>query len=77
MRYTELTILALVADDRTAVAHYRLDWLHEGPFLGNPAADGRRFSLRGSDLIGVEGGRISAIYHVENLLALVRQLSPP
>ena len=73
-RDTELTILALVADDRTAVAHYRLDWLQEGAFLGNPAGDGKRFSLRGSDLIEVEGGRIAAIYHVENLLALVRQL---
>ena|SRR5690348_3508521 len=77
MRDAEVTILALVADDRTAVAHYRLEWNHEGPFLGNAAADGQRFSLRGSDLIEVEGGRISAIYHVENLLALVRQLTPP
>jgi hypothetical protein len=54
-----------------------LEWLQEGPFPGDPAADGRRLSLCGSDLIEVEGGRISAIYHVENLLALVRRLRRP
>jgi ketosteroid isomerase-like protein len=75
LRDPELEILALVADARTASAHWRLDWTQNGPLFGDPAADGKRLSLRGADLVEVRGGRIAAIYHVESLLALTRRLS--
>jgi hypothetical protein len=75
MRDAELTILGLVADDTHAAAHWRLEWTQAGPFLGDPAADGARLALRGSDLVRVEDGRIAEIHHVENVLAVVRQLA--
>jgi hypothetical protein len=55
-----------------AAAQRRLDRLQAGPFLGDPAADGRRLSLRGADLIRVRDGRITDIHHVETLLATLR-----
>jgi hypothetical protein len=76
MRDTELVILRLVATAEEACAHYRMEWTHRGAFLGNPAADGRRLTLRGSDLVRVVAGRITDIYHVENVLGTFRQLSP-
>jgi ketosteroid isomerase-like protein len=72
LREPRLFVLALVAGPDTAAAHWRLDWLQAGPFLGDPAADGRRLSMRGSDLIRVSDGRITDIHHVENVLATLR-----
>jgi predicted ester cyclase len=70
----KLTILALVASGDTAAAHWSLEWRQAGPFLGNPAGNGRRLSMRGSDLIRVADGQISDIHHVENVLATLRPL---
>ena len=75
MRDAKLTILALVATADEACAHYSLEWTHCGPFLGNSNADGRRLILRGSDLVRVADGRITDIYHAENVLGTLRQLS--
>jgi SnoaL-like polyketide cyclase len=75
MRDVQLTILALVATDRDAAAHWRLEWTQHGPFLGDPAADGRRITLRGADLARVDAGKITDIYHVENVLGSLRQIT--
>jgi ketosteroid isomerase-like protein len=60
-------ILAIVTAGDSAAAQWRLDWTQRGPFFGDPAADGRRMTLRGSDLIRVRDGRIAEIHHVEDL----------
>jgi hypothetical protein len=75
MRDTKLTILALIATDRDAAAHWQLEWTQHGPFLGDPAADERKLSLRGADLARVEAGKITDIYHVENILGTLRQIA--
>ena len=75
MRDNELTILELIATDRAAAAHWRLEWTQRGPFLGNFAADGQRLTLRGSDLVRVNAGQITHVYHVENLLGTLRLIS--
>jgi steroid delta-isomerase-like uncharacterized protein len=79
MRDVQLTILALTATANHAAAHWRLEWTHSGPFLGNPAADGCRLTLRGADLASVSNGKITEIHHVENVLATLRQIGqqPP
>ena len=76
LRGPRLVILALVAGPETAAAHWRLEWLQAGPFLGDPAADGRRLSMRGADLIRVVEGRITDVHHVENVLATQRMAGP-
>jgi ketosteroid isomerase-like protein len=51
-------ILALVADQDAAAAHWRMEWTR----------DGRRVAMRGCDLIRVREGRIAEIFHVERRL---------
>ncbi len=74
MHRPQLTILAIVSGPDSAAAHWRLEWEQDGPFLGDPSADGRRLCMRGSDLVRVSRGRITDIHHVENVLATLRML---
>jgi ketosteroid isomerase-like protein len=67
MTDASFTILAIVAAGDSAAAHWLLEWTQAGPLLGDPAADGRRLRLRGSDLIRVRDGRIAEIHHVEDM----------
>jgi ketosteroid isomerase-like protein len=52
-------VLTLVATDDAVAAHWHLEWTRR--------ADGRRLTMRGSDLIRVRDGRIAEIFHVERL----------
>jgi ketosteroid isomerase-like protein len=74
VREPAFTICALVCDADAAAAHWLLEWTQAGPLLGNAAANGRRLSLRGADLVRVRDGRIVEIHHVEGIHALLRQL---
>jgi hypothetical protein len=67
LRDPRLTILALVATEYAAAAHWRLEWTQEGPLLGDPTFDGQRLVMRGADSIEVAGGRITGIHHLERL----------
>jgi predicted SnoaL-like aldol condensation-catalyzing enzyme len=68
LRAPRLTILTLVATADAAAAHWHLEWIQQGPLLGDPALAGRTLALRGADAITVVDGRISRIHHVERLL---------
>lgn len=67
LREPRLTILSLVTDGDTAAAHWRLEWIQDGPLLGDPAFDGLALRMRGADAITVAAGRIAEIHHVERL----------
>jgi ketosteroid isomerase-like protein len=58
LRNARFEILALVAAQDAAAAHWRLEWTQ----------DGRRLAMRGCDLIRVRDGRIAEIFHVERPL---------
>lgn len=66
-------IIKLFAVGDLVIDHWVLRALNTGSFSGRPAT-GRSVEFRGSDIIRLKGGRISEIWHVEELLQLYEQL---
>ncbi|WP_433657682.1 ester cyclase [Nocardia sp. CA-128927] len=56
------------------VNHWRMTAVHTGDAFGL-AASGRPVSLTGTDIVRVVDGRITEIYHVEELLQMRLQLT--
>jgi ketosteroid isomerase-like protein len=56
------------------VLHWRMTAIHTGEAFGF-AASGNPVALNGCDIIRVVDGKITEIYHVEELLKLTHQLS--
>lgn len=56
------------------VNHWRMTGKHTGDWFGTPAS-GRDVSFSGTDIVRVVNGRITEIYHVEELLQLQAQIS--
>lgn len=54
--------------------HWHMTATHTGEAFG-VAASGHHVSIKGSDFMRVVDGKITEIYHVEELLKLVQQLS--
>ncbi|MFI6998265.1 ester cyclase [Nocardia sp. NPDC050175] len=60
--------------DGWVVSHWRMTATHTGDAFGL-SASGRPISLTGTDIVRVLDGRITEIYHVEDLLQLQWQLT--
>ncbi|WTL59939.1 ester cyclase [Nocardia sp. NBC_01499] len=56
------------------VNHWRMTAVHTGDAFGIPASQ-RPVSLTGTDIVRVIDGRITEIYHVEELLQMRLQLT--
>lgn len=70
----EMTIVDLIAEDDTVVAHFKCSGTHRGEWLGLPAT-GRRFE--GIDeiyIFHVRHGKLVAAFGVEDNLTRLRQL---
>ncbi len=74
LRFTVLGIHPVGA--HRALDHWRFRGTHRGEVLGVPAT-GRVVEFHGMDLVQVAGGRITGIWHVEELWQLHRQLVAP
>lgn len=62
------------AGDGWVVTHWRMTGRHTGEWFGTPAS-GRGVSFAGTDIVRVVDGRITELYHVEELLQLQAQIS--
>lgn len=60
--------------DGWVVTHWRMTGKHSGDWFGTPAS-GRAVSFAGTDIVRVVDGRITEMYHVEELLQLQAQIS--
>ncbi len=60
--------------DGWVVTHWRMTAKHTGYWFGTPAS-GRDVSFAGTDIVRVSDGRITEMYHVEELLQLQAQIS--
>lgn len=60
--------------DGWVVTHWRMTGQHTGEWFGTPAS-GRDVSFGGTDIMRVVDGRITEMYHVEELLQLQAQIS--
>ncbi|MFF7550171.1 ester cyclase [Streptomyces canus] len=56
------------------VLHWRMTGTHTGDAFGF-AASGNPVDITGTDIVRVVGGKITEIYHVEELLKLTQQIS--
>ncbi|MFD6157662.1 ester cyclase [Nocardia sp. NPDC060256] len=56
------------------VNHWRMTAVHTGEAFGLPA-NGRPVSFTGTDIVRVVDGRITEIYHVEELLQMQMQMA--
>ncbi|MFI6999998.1 ester cyclase [Nocardia sp. NPDC050175] len=56
------------------VNHWRMTAVHTGEAFGLPAS-GRPVSFTGTDIVRVVDGRITEIYHVEELLQMQMQMT--
>ena len=71
----DLELVQPVAPDLVFI-RWRMEGTHSGDVYGM-AATGRRVVLRGHDLIRVRDGLITEVWHIEQLLQLVQQLTAP
>lgn len=58
------------------VAHWQMTATHTGEAFGF-AASGNPVAINGTDIVRVVDGKITEIYHVEELLKLTQQISTP
>jgi predicted ester cyclase len=65
--------LVLPAGPDLVFVRWRMEGTHSGDVYGMKAT-GRRVTLRGHDVIRVQGGLIVEVWHIEQLLQLVQQL---
>ena len=72
----EMELLATVADGDLAMDHWIFRGTHTGDLDGVPAT-GRRVEFRGFDLARIRDGRITEIWHVEDMAALWSDLGLP
>jgi predicted SnoaL-like aldol condensation-catalyzing enzyme len=79
MKSGKLEVIGLIVQGDEAAAHWTHDWTQAGPFMGGIPADGKELHLNGHDFFRVSDGRITDIWHCENILALLMQLGvvPP
>ena len=64
----------VIAEGDFVAAHWRMDWVQHGPFMGMVPADGRSLSLEGHDFMRFADGRIAEIWHVEDVMSVMGQL---
>lgn len=62
--------------DGWVVIHWQMTATHTGDAFGHPAS-GNPVSINGNDIMRVIDGKITEIYHVEELLKLTQQISTP
>jgi predicted ester cyclase len=60
--------------DGWVVMHWQMTATHTGDAFGFPAS-GNPVSINGNDIMRVVDGKITEIYHVEELLKLTQQIS--
>jgi steroid delta-isomerase-like uncharacterized protein len=61
-------------DGGWVVVHWRMTATHTGDAFGLPAS-GNPVDINGTDILRVEDGKITEIYHVEQLLRLTQQMT--
>ncbi len=69
----KITVHALLEDGDRASDVWTLEGTHAGPIMG-VAATGRRLRFSGADTIAARDGRITDIWHVEELLQMLTQM---
>ena len=69
----KITVHAILAEADRAVDVWTLEATHSGPLMGI-APTGRTVRFSGIDMVRIRDGRISDIWHVEELLQFVEQL---
>jgi predicted ester cyclase len=60
--------------DGWVVIHWQMTAIHTGDAFGFPAS-GNPIAIHGNDIMRVVDGKITEIYHVEELLKLTQQMS--
>jgi len=68
----EITFIKPVGDNQ-ALVRWKFKGTHTGPMLGIPAT-GKRFDIAGMELWEVKNGKVTSIWHVEEIAKLMRQL---
>lgn len=71
-----LALQGVVVDGDTAADWWEFTGTHTGPLLGVPPT-GRRVTFRGCDVARIRDGRITEIWHVEELYQLPQQIDGP
>ena len=69
-------IVSLIAEDSRAAARLEYTGTHRGEILGRPPT-GRRVAYAGAAFFDVADGRISKVWVLGDVTALVRQISDP
>ena len=72
-QHHKLEEVLMVESDKIFV-RWRMTGTHTGEFFGNPAS-GKSVNFVGHDLLQIEDGKITQIWHVENLLGMVEQMN--
>lgn len=67
-----LTFVEAVGDDK-ALVRWRFEGTHTGELFGIPAT-GQRFDIAGMELWEFETGKITGLWHVEEIATLLAQL---
>jgi steroid delta-isomerase-like uncharacterized protein len=70
------TIEDVVAEDHRIAGRWTMRGTHKGKFNGI-AATGRPATLAGLSLLQIQDGRIAEFWHLEDDLAILRQLTSP
>ena len=68
-----ITIEDMVAEGDRVAARWTMRGTHTGEFNGIPAT-GRPFTMAGFGLMRIQDGRIAELWHLEDDLAVLRQL---
>lgn len=63
----------LVVADGWVTQHWTFHGTHTGEFAGIPPTN-RKVAFRGTDFIGFRDGKLSEIYHVEDMVSFYRQV---
>jgi predicted ester cyclase len=69
----EFRIKFMVEEGDMLIGHWEGEGTQEGDFLGIPAT-GKRFVLRGVDMLRFEGDMVAEVWHIEDFFGAVRQL---
>ena len=63
----------MIAEDDRVAARWTMHGTHTGGFNGMPAT-GRPITIAGCSLVRIQDGRIAELWHLEDDLAVPRQL---